>query len=313
MTMPKRQLKNQCVMLTRRTHQGRHWLLNDKQDTYHNISGYNYALAITRTNQQPHGVMTMSNHHHLIQTDPDATRSKFMQQFHQSQTRCINHQRDREDSLWSASAPGDMAILTTESIKKALLYTWLNPVKAGLVEKVDDWAHFTILPKHWGKPMTFNRPDYFSAKNKNIPPTITIVPMPPPGFQNMPVEKAISLFEGWIAEEEQRYAEKRKRTNASVEGMRRIYKQKPSGRPKIKRPRNKLNPRFACSHKKRSAAAIKTMRTFWSDYRRCMTLARANKPVTFPSGTLHMARFHDCLPVQEDDPHFPCFENYPPD
>ena len=35
---------------------------------------------------------------------------------------------------------------------------------AGCVERVEQWTGFQILPRHWGRPMKFGRPELCSKK-----------------------------------------------------------------------------------------------------------------------------------------------------
>ncbi len=85
--------------------------------------------------------MAMSNHVHLAVGDTTADRSEFMQDVWFRAHRL----------LLGAGVYGDTVLLDDDCIDNKLLYIWLNPVRAGLVERAEDWPGFKILPRHWGE------------------------------------------------------------------------------------------------------------------------------------------------------------------
>lgn len=206
MTKPKEHHPGQLVELSRRTaHRAYFWRpVTDTRELF----GYPYAKAVKDCGQQPHVACLMSNHPHLLQTDTTGRRSDFMQQLNSNTGRKRNLQLNRRENLWASGEPGDMVVLDIEETIKRVLYVALQPVAAGCVERVRDWTGFHILPRHWGTPMSFERPELCG---RDMPEVVEFTPMPPPGFDHLRLEQVIAFFEGLLTQEERRYAKKRRR------------------------------------------------------------------------------------------------------
>ncbi len=312
MTMPNRHLPNQVTHLTRRTTQRQFLLKNSKDGKIKNDIGFLFALSCHRHNQAPHAVTVMSNHHHVCITDNNGKRSDFLRDFHHLTAKSINKSLNRRESLWASASPGNTLLLDTEVIVKTMLYIWLNPVEAGLVSKVEEWEHFQILPKHWGKPMRFKRPDLYAANgdDKKIPEYIEITPMPPRIFPDLSLEDVIAHFERRINEEEQRiFAERKTKGKAKVLGMAYCFKQNPFSAPKKSVPMYSRNPRFSASKVETVVLAVQRMRSFWRAYRKRFQAFKGGVKVKFPPGAIMMRdRFGMvCAKLGREDPHCPIY------
>ena len=216
MSSPKQHIAGQTVHITRRTTQRKFLLRNSEEGYVKNAAGFVFALAVLLHGQIPHALTLMSNHTHICLTDSTGKRSKFMQRFHALLAKIMNKKLGRRENFWSSNEPGNTWLLDTPKIVETLLYIWLNPVRAGLVERVAQWDQFQILPKHWGKTMRFYRPDYFRDTDPNIPEFIEFIPQPPPGFEYYPLEEVVAFFEKRIAEEEEALMIARRKKNKKV-------------------------------------------------------------------------------------------------
>ncbi len=226
----------------------------------------------------------MSNHPHMLLTDQTGKRSDFMQQLFSNSARKRNLQLKRRENLWSAGEPGDMAVLDLEEIVDRVLYIAMQPVAAGLVEKVEDWTGFQILPRHWGKTMSFDRPDLCGD---DMPATVEFTPMPPPGFEKFPLEDVIKFFEHLISEKEKSYAKKRK---GPVLGIEICEAMNPFYSPKTPAPMRTLNPRFCGSDRKLIIRAIIRQKRFNGLHRASrLAFRKGSRSVVFPAGTVQMA------------------------
>ena len=288
-------------MITRRTTQRQYLLKNSRDGATKNDIGYLFALAATRTGQIVSGVLIMSNHYHAVMFDVAARRSKFMQCFHSLTGKVMNKRLQRRESLWSTHAPGDTLLLDTEAVVDALIYTWLNPVVAGLVDRVSEWDHFVILPQHWGKKMRFKRPDYFT--DDSLPEYIEFTPMPPGGFEDTPETR--TFFETRLREAEDEVLSKRGKKKSL--GMKRCYRVSPFATPKKSEPMYKRNPRFKTRNKELASHAIACLRHFWNTYQACRRAFSRGFEVNFPSGTLNLREQFGvpCIDLLSVDPHAP--------
>ena len=284
MTRPKRHLPGQVVFATRRCTHRRFLLGNDSSE----LVGYMFGRALLSSGCVAHTAIAMSNHVHYVYTDPHGERSKFMQQFHSNLARKRNLQLNRSENFWDSREPGDCALLDVETILQKTLYTALNAVAAGLVDRVEDWTGFMILPKHWGRPMRFSRPP---GCGKAMPAFVEFTPEPPPGYAHLGTEHARKLFEKKISELESKYRKKR------LEGVVGTDYGNDSNRTPtataVDHPTNKseLNPRFSCNNKRRAARALEYQRLFEIAHRACLTaLKKGESSVVFTAGTLRVNR-----------------------
>lgn len=131
---PKRQLPEQVVHLTRRTTHRKFMLrLASKPAS----SSDTYGKAALDHAQQACVAVCLSNHTTSTQIDRCGQRSRFMQQFHSNTARKRNLQFDHRENFWAPVEPGDMVCLDMDAIIEKILYTCLQPVAAGLVDKCD--------------------------------------------------------------------------------------------------------------------------------------------------------------------------------
>ncbi len=298
MTPPKRHLPGQFVEITRRTAH-RQFLLRPGKDT-RDLVGYMYGKALLDHDQTASAAFCMSNHVHSAQLDREGTRSGFMQQFFSNTTRKRNLQLDRRENLWVVGEPGDMVLLELQEIVDKIVYVCLQAVAAGCVEKATDWSGFKILPKDWGKPMRFPRPKHCG---KDMPAFVEFTPMPPPGFEHLPLAEVIAFFEHLIAKAEERYARNRK---VPVLGIKACEARSPFHLPTTKAAIGELNPQFSSRNKKAIVEALRHQRACRQAHRLALNAFQNGKrDVVFPSGTLLMARRAGvrCAAIDRDDPH----------
>jgi putative transposase len=283
MTKPKQHHPGQLAEMSRRTtHRTFFW--RPGADT-RELFGYMFGKYANDYAQLAHVACCMSNHAHLLNTDQKGLRSDFMQQLFSNSTRQRNLQIDRRENIWVVGPPGDMAIFDQEKIIERVLYIALQPVAAGCVERVEDWTGSQILPRHWGKPMKFKRPEHCGP---DMPEFVEFTPMPPPGFEHLPLEDVIAFFEALIAREEKRYAKKRR---GPVIGIEVCEAMSPFRTPKTKAPMRTLNPRFSTSDPNLLIKALEHQRRFRSEHRvASLEFRNGNREVVFPAGTVQMAR-----------------------
>ena len=151
MSKPRRHLPGQVSFLTRRTESRAYYL---RPDTHcRRVVRFEIAKAALNADCAIHGLMTMSNHPHIVLTDNKGDRSDFMRDFAAGTARSRNHMLGRKGHFWDNQQFGDTVLLDRDAVERKLIYTWTNPVQAGLVRRATQWPGAKILPHHWGKPM----------------------------------------------------------------------------------------------------------------------------------------------------------------
>lgn len=133
---------------------------HNKQDVFAEPGDFEYYLATLATFKEIYGVKVyafclMTNHVHLILQPGDdaAGLGQLMKRLAGRQTRLVNRQEKRSGTLWEGrykSSPID----TDAYLLACCRYVELNPVRAGVVAKPDDypWSSFT---QRIGKSTTY--------------------------------------------------------------------------------------------------------------------------------------------------------------
>jgi hypothetical protein len=298
MTKPRQSLLEQIVLLTRRIEERRYFLCPCMH--VNKVVMYEIAKAAEASGLTLHGLMTMSNHPHIVATDHLGERSDFMRDFCAGVARARNRRLDRKGHFWDTQQFGDTVLLDRQAIEEKLLYTWLNPVHANLVERAEDWPGPKILPKDWGKPQTITAPNdgFYNQKKAKV---ITFTPQPPPGYEDMTLEEVVEHFETLLREAEDLLIARRRRLGRRVLGRRRILKLDPFDAPGTRARSGKLNPRFATHDPALMEQAVKELRQFHADYAEANDRWRkGDRDVWFPPGTIrhrkvNNANCHDPL------------------
>lgn len=298
MTRPRRHVAGQVAALTRRTAGGR--FLTRPDANINAIAAYEFARSADRSGVEVHGAVVMSNHVHIVLTDPQARRSEFMRDAMAGFTRARKDFLGFDGSLWDNGPYCDTVLLDREVFEIQLLYTLLNPVKAGLVPRAKDWPGFKIMPSDWEKPMVVERPATYYGDDQ--PESIEFIPRRPPGYDDMSLEEVVAHFENLLREAENEIHREMKKKKRRFLGVKGVLATDPSSCPKKKRRRGEVAPRFAAFHPELLDQAIARERAFRSAYAQVRKRwVQGKKRCVFPSGTLWLKR-NAPVKCREDDP-----------
>lgn len=299
MTLPRRQLPDQCVMITRRCIDRRYLLRPD--EALNDIWWYEFARASSRYGQSVHAAVSMSNHMHACITDHSGDRSLFMQYLMKEVSSRQNRHLDRKGAFWEPNRQyGDLLLLDRGAIERKLLYVWMNPVAAGLVETIHDWPGFVILPKHWGKTITLAVPASFYGRRS--PKSVTFSPQPPPGFEEMSLDEVRTHFEQLIRTAEEEIKTLRK--GQPVRGVQAVLAIDPLSAPTTEEEPSSFSPRFSADDKELIDIARQLNHTFVNDHERARRRLRLHPKTRFPAGTVRIRRQLRlrCAEVSTDEP-----------
>ena len=315
MTLAKLIFAKQIVSLVRRAWNKAFMLTPDEQGILKNAMGYFYAIAVDRYDQTPHVFMTMCNHIHVIQTDDGGKRGLFMGFFHSQVATFINRMYGRDGNVWDPKdKPGDQWLADYDAIEEKILYTLMNPVRAGIISKVEDWNHFKITPDDWGKTLTFTKPE--GLEGPNWPDTATLNPVAPPEFDHL--DDPTKHFNELVKASTEVVHSDMKQSGARFKTMKDSYNLKITDTPdslknkgkvivykrlpKIaKRHRSKNNPTYLASTADLEANIRKGRREFHEQYREAWAAYKNDKSTTFPPGTYQLVVAHG-VEVDEIEP-----------
>lgn len=302
MTAPRQHLPDQLVFITRRTSERRYFLRPDAELA--ELTAYAFARAATRHGQTIHAVTVMSNHVHLVLTDNTGERSSMARDSFASIARARNKALERKGHFWEAGTYCDCVLLDQDASDRKLIYTLLNPVRAGLVDRLEDWPGFMIQPKDWGKPLQITRPSRFFGNN--APKSIELTPEPPPGYEDWPLEKTIAHFEARIEEARLKILAERQDEDAKIEySSEALQHLDPFASPDTPTNARRFIPRFAT----RDAALMQRAEAARRDFLEAYAFQRSRwktgkRDCAFPCGTIALRRHSavPCAPPPSDSP-----------
>ena len=275
-------------MVTRRCTQ-RQYLLRPDRET-NNAFIYCLAVAAQRNPIDVIDFMQMSNHLHDALYDRHGNAPAFYEDFHKLLAKCMNALRGRWENFFSSGQVGVVRLETREDLINKLVYVATNPVKDGLVARVDDWpgssGYRALLS---GEPLRATRPKHFFAEDGMMPEEVTLHLTIPPELGDR--DEILAELQVRVAAAEEEAARERARTGKRVLGRYAVLRQSWRDSPTSREPRRGLRPTIAARSLWARLEAIQRKREFTVAYRRARQALLAGMPIPFPYGTYWLGRF----------------------
>ncbi len=285
--------ENTTYLLTRNTSQ-RCFFLRPSKELKEAIL-YCIADAQAQHPVQIHAFCAMSNHLHVVFTDPDGTAPLFVQAMNQNIARFVNCSLGRFGAMWEGGARPNYSVLPEHGdILDKILYTLTNPVKAGLVSQHHLWpgAISSVAQIAKGR-ITTKRPRKFFSKTDN-PTLLTreLVLTQAPGPVVMSPEDYGRYLARRVAEVEDTIAADRTEKGQKWSGRRECLKLNPFDAPKTQWTPFTRTPKVSSKHEEARNAWILRLKRFVAPYAKAKREFRAgNRDVPFPPGTFAMRVF----------------------
>lgn len=278
-------------MVTRRTTQ-RMFLLLPGQAA-NQAFRYCLALAMLQSGVLVHAYCVLSNHYHIICSDPRGLLPKFSETLNGLLGRALNCFHGRWENFWAGSAqPSYVRLGDDAAVIEKTAYTLANPVEAALVKYGNDWPGERLY-----RPGTYvaKRPKFFFRNDmpESIKFELTPLPIAAPSTQ------ATKMIEDAVRARESEFRIKYKLEGRSFMGARAVKAQNAFHAPRTREPRRGLSPRVATRDKWRRVEILGTLKRFVDAYRAALAdWKRGVRDVLFPAGTYAMRVFHDCRCVE---------------
>ena len=290
MTAPRQVLPGATYLVTRRCAQ-RQFLLRPSRETNQTFL-YVLAIAAERYRVDVHAFCVLSNHVHMVVTDPHANLPAFQQFLDGLVARAINASLGRWEAFWAPDSYSAVRLVSPTDVLDKLAYALANPVEAGLVATGSAWPGLWSAPERiGGEPFVVERPKHFFDPKGGLPDRATLQLTVPPGFDSA------EQFRGAVRRELERREEdarSRYRARGGFLGVARVLAQKPFARPRPGEPRRRLNPRVAGRDKWKRIEALGRLVEFLRSYRRAWEARRAKVvDARFPHGTYLLRVLHD--------------------
>jgi len=279
MTAPRQVLSGSTYLVTRRCSQ-RQFLLKPSETT-NAVFKYVLAVAAHRHHIRVHAYCVMSNHFHLVVTDPRGELPAFEQMLASLVARALNATWGRWESFWAPSSYSAVRLETREDVVEKAAYTLANPVAARLVRRGKEWPGLWSGPQEVGtRAEVVRRPKVFFDPMGTMPESETLELRAPKGFGS--AEEYRGKLRQRLEELEQQAASE----GRGVLGVRRVMAQRHTDRPGSIERRRGLKPQVAAVDKWKRVEALGRVKEFLHAYREALErLWRGARNVVFPRGT----------------------------
>jgi len=287
MSRPRQIVPGKTVFVTRRCSQ-RQFLLKPSK-LVDQVFLYCMAYAAAEYNISVHSFTVLSNHFHLVLTDPHGRLPEFMHWLDEYVAKALNAFHGRWENFWAPGSYSHVVLETNDDVIDKMIYTIVNPVTAGLVARAAKWPGLTSVKHHVGDTITVERPEIFFRPDGHMPVDVELELTRPPGFDKLTDEQFEKLLLEQLEQKEDQVRTRFKLEGKRFLGVHAIRKIRPFDSPRSREPRRKLNPRIACKDTGLRVAAIERLKAFLNDYREAFRKWKAgNRRVVFPYGTYQL-------------------------
>jgi REP element-mobilizing transposase RayT len=294
---PRRIVPDETYLVTRRCPQ-RAFRLHPNAKTK-DIFLYCLAYAAWRTGVRIHAVCVMSNHHHMVVSDPKGVLPNFLRDLHRLCAKALNALQSQWENLWAAEPCNVVRLATAEDIEDKIAYVVANPVAAGLVRKPTEWPGINL----WGdKKLRVSRPTSYFGERGVCPKELSL------HIESSPVgtESAVE----WRTRVRRTIAAKAQAAREAVAAKGRSFLGRTAVRASsfLQRAKSEENhfdtiPTFAAVAREVRRALSALERGFRATYRRALKQWRSGeRTVVFPRGTWAMGIFHSALVESHSPP-----------
>lgn len=251
------------------------------------IFAFVLARAAKLTGVELHAYCVLSNHYHLVVTDPHARLPAFMQYLDSFVARAVNALLGRADRLWESRSYSAVALGAPDDVVAKVAYALANPVVARLVNAGHLWPGLWSRPADLGGTRRVQRPDHFFDKKGLQPEWEMLELVVPRGF------RSTRDFQEQVQAELSRQEQAAREENRSFLGVERVLAQSPLASPKRQEALGGLSPRVAARDKWRRVEMLQRLKSFLDDYAEALRVWRegAVEPI-FPAGTYLMRVAH---------------------
>jgi REP element-mobilizing transposase RayT len=249
---------------------------------------YVLALAAKRYDLRIHAFCVLSNHAHIVLSDPHARLPAFQQYLDGIVAKALNTFHGRWENFWAPDTYSAVKLASTGDILDKITYVLANPVAAGLVRHGRQWPGLWSAPEQIDTVIEVRRPEHFFGENGTLPERASLKLFRPPGFASTGAfRRDLSAS---LEEHESRAARRRE---GRFLGIAKVLAQQSSSRPHSSEPRRGLNPRIGARDKWKRIELLEQLAEFLRAYRNAWLARRSGRTeAVFPYGTYQLRVLH---------------------
>ncbi|HJL18183.1 MAG TPA: hypothetical protein RMH99_21140 [Sandaracinaceae bacterium LLY-WYZ-13_1] len=267
---------------------------------------YGMGVAAEAHAVRLHQVSVMPNHYHWEGTPTKANLPAYLRSVHRESAcflqECLReHGYEAPPSVWDKRPTHVMQLVDAGAQMRWPVYSYLNPVQAGLVERVEDYPGFVSdLSLMRGGVVVVKRPPiYFSEE---LPAEIALRFGPPPGLVAAfggDMERAVHWMRKEARDRERQLRERRRAEGRGVVGASVVARVHPWSEPRTPCERGRPAPEYLATGDLDVSAREMNRRlglevtTYREDQGSALKEWRGgNREVEFPYGTYQMRVLH---------------------
>jgi REP element-mobilizing transposase RayT len=296
MTAPRQFLPGKTYLITRRCSERRFFLRPSIETT--TILRYVLAVLAERYGIVLHAYCALSNHVHIVLTDPDARLPDFQRDLGALVARAVNCALGRWEAFWERESYSAVLLETPEAVVEKIVYVLANPIAAGLVRRGSEWPGLWSDPTRTGAPgEALAKPREFFREAGPLPATARLELHAAPGMKDAGL---VSGLLDKLRRAEDAAAKRLAEEGRSFAGVARVLAQKWWARPPSAEPRRRLSPRVAVKNTWKRIEALTRLVEFRTAYYEALARwRRGMRDVEFPPGTWLMRVRHlvRCAPA----------------
>lgn len=275
-----------CYLVTRRCAQ-RQFLLRPS-DLTAQIFLYVLAVAAQRYDVRVHAYCVMSDHYHLLVTDPLSRLPLFAQYLNALVARATNAALGHREAFWGPPTYSAVELVAREDVVAKTAYTLANPVAAGLVPRGVEWPGlWSDLEQQANTSLSVKRPAVFFRSDGLMPETVELKLVAPAWFS--PPEHFRNEVASALVDAEREAHAKMAAEDRTFLGAANVCAQDHTARATSFEPFRRLNPRVAARDSRKRIEALARRKRFAREYREAFAARKSGRTdVLFPPGTYLM-------------------------
>jgi putative transposase len=282
---PRRVVPGATYLVTRRCYQ-RTFRLRPAAETTH-ILAYCLAFALEKTGVELHAACFMSNHHHLVVTDPRGELPDFLRELHRLTAKAMNASQGQWENLWSAEPCSAVRLADDEDVVDKIAYVAVNPVAAGLVAKPEEWPGLSLWTEG---AVTLARPEAYFRNGGECPRTVSLRVVSPRVRQS---DGCPGRVQSAIASKVAQAHHKVRAAGRVFVGRASVLAQSFVKRAKSFEPKRVTVPTVAAKNPRARKALLAIQKAFRIAYRQALGAWKAGaRDSVFPFGTWWMRVHH---------------------
>jgi hypothetical protein len=236
----------------------------------------------------------MSNHHHLVVTDPRGQLPNFLRELHRCTAKAMNAAQGQWENLWAAEPCSAVLLADDRDIIDKIAYVATNPVSAGLVESPEHWPGLRMWT---GGVVTLTKPKAYFREIGGCPAELRLRVVSP-AFRHC--VNGVGLIRAAIADKVASARRRLKNKGRTFVGAAGILEGSFTRKATSYEPKRGATPTVAAKSPAARKALLAIQKAFRFAYRLALDAWRAgHRLVAFPAGTWWMRVHHHASVVSD--------------